>query len=218
MSLCVISVRPSGISFLNVAMRGRGGEMGVFFAAVLLLSLLFGLANGNMAEVTAAALGGGTAAVELSLELLGAMCLWSGLANVAERAGLTELLCSLLGPALKKLFTGAGKEKEALKAVSMNVAANLMGLGNAATPLGIEAMRRLQRANPSPGRASPDMVTFTVLNTASLQLLPTTVAMLRLGAGAQSPLDILPAVWLSSAVSVATGLLAARAMTGRSGG
>ncbi len=197
---------------------GEGGSgTGWFFGALFVLSLVFGLAGGSMAEVSKAALGECSAAVELSLELLGALCLWSGLGAVAERAGVTGALCRLLGPRLRRLFTGAGRTRAALEAVSMNVAANLMGLGNAATPLGLEAMRRLNEGNPAPGEATRDMVLFVVLNTASLQLLPTTVAVLRLRAGSASPLEILPAVWLVSAASAAAGLAAAGALYGGRG-
>ncbi|MDD2955703.1 MAG: nucleoside recognition domain-containing protein [Oscillospiraceae bacterium] len=180
------------------------------FCAMAALSLVFGLMNGRMGQVSAAALEGSSAAVTLSLKLLGAMCLWSGLMEVAERSRLTEKLSRLFTPVFRLLFHGLSPSSPAGRAIAMNVAANLLGLGNAATPLGLAAMRELAAQEPCHGAASDHMVLFVVLNTASLQLIPTTTAALRLAAGSSSPFEILPAVWCSSLCSVSAALLAAK--------
>ena len=159
-------------------------------------AVIFGALTGRMAQVGAAALEGARSAVELCLSMAGVVCLWTGVMEVMERCGLAGGLAS--------------RDGETLAAVSANVSANLLGLGNAATPLGIRAARRM--ATGCDGVASDELCRLVVLNTASIQLLPTTVAGVRLASGAAAPFDILPAVWLSSVLSVAAGLLMARVL------
>ncbi len=176
---------------------------------MVVLSVLTAIFSGNMDEVSTQAISAGTSAVEMSLSLLGAMCLWSGLMRVADKAGLTQKLSRLLSPVTCRLFRGLHRDSPAMKAITMNITANMLGLGNAATPLGMEAMRQLEKEQGTSQYASNHMVTFLVLNTASIQLLPTTVATLRAAAGSAAPMDILPCVLISSFVSVSSGLLSA---------
>ena len=183
--------------------------MSWLWAGMVALSVLCGTVNGRMAEVSAAALEGAGAAVELCLGMLGSVCLWMGVMELMERCGLAGGLARLLRPVLRRLLPKASADTETLGAVSANVSANLLGLGNAATPLGIRAARRMARSG---GVADDELCRLVVLNTASIQLLPTTVAGIRAACGSAAPLDILPAVWLSSALSVTAGLLAARAL------
>lgn len=184
--------------------------MSYFFFFSAILSVIFGVLNGNISAVSRAALEESSHAVTLSVELLGMMCFWGGLMEAAKRSGLTDKICSALTPLLGLIFPRLRKNKSVLGAISMNVTANMLGLGNAATPLGIAAMQKLKSLSPSSDEAAPEMVYFVVMNTASLQILPTTVAVLRMEAGAADPLDILPAVWAVSACSLAIGLLAAK--------
>ena len=142
-----------------------------------------------------------------SLAMAGALCLWSGVLEVMARSGMADGLSRLLRPVLRRLLPRAGDDSETLAALSANVSANLLGLGNAATPAGIRAAQRM--AQGCGGVASDELCRLVVLNTASIQLLPSTVAAIRAGLGCAAPLDILPAVWLSSAVSVTAGLLCA---------
>ena len=180
--------------------------MSLIWTGMVLLSLLFALTGGCAGAVSAAALEGAAAGVRLSLSLAGTLCLWSGLAKVMEQAGADRLLARLLSPLLRRLFPEAGRDSHTMGRICANVSANLLGLGNAATPLGIEAVRRMK----GPGdTASDEMCRLVVMNTASIQLLPTTVAALRASAGAASPFDILPAVWVTSLLSVSAGLTAA---------
>lgn len=184
--------------------------MSRFFFLAVVLSLISGIVNGKIAAVSAAALEESTHAVELSIKLLGSLCFWSGIMEVARRSGLVEALCEVLRPVLGLIFPRLKNETKALGTISMNVAANLIGLGNAATPLGISAMRELHKLSGFSSAATKEMVCFVVMNTASLQLIPTTVAALRLESGAENPLDILPAVWFVSALSLIIGIAAAK--------
>ncbi len=182
--------------------------MTVIWSGMVLVSVLCGLATGRGPEVAAAAAEGASAAVELCLSIAGMMCLWTGVMEVMRRAGLADSLSRLLGPVLRRLFPKAARDREAMDSISANVSANLLGLGNAATPLGIEAAKRLSRGGD--GRACDDLCMLVVCNTASIQLIPTTVATVRASAGSAAPFDILPAVWLASALSVGVGILACK--------
>ena len=184
--------------------------MSYVFLGLVFLSVVFGFLTGRIGEVSNAALDGGMQAVTLCIKLMGAMCLWSGAMKVAQRSGLTKRLSRMLSPILKCLFRGIRPESKAAQAISMNMIANFLGLGNAATPLGIAAMKELSKSAPEPSAASNHMVTFVVLNTASIQLIPTTIATLRLAHGSAAPMEILPAVWLCSALSVTVGILMAK--------
>ena len=182
--------------------------MGWIWTGMVALSVLCAAVNGRMEAVTAAALEGAGAAVELCLGMLGGMCLWMGVMELMERSGLAAGLARLFRPLLQRLLPRAARDEETLGALSANVSANLLGLGNAATPLGIRAAQRMARG--CGGVADDELCRLVVLNTASIQLLPTTVASVRAACGSDAPLEILPAVWLTSVLSVTAGLLAAR--------
>ena len=184
--------------------------MPYFLTGLFSLSLLFGCATGQLSTVSAAALTGAQSAVELCLSMAGAICLWSGVMTLMDRCGLSEKLAALLRPLLRRILPNASRDSETLAALSANVSANLLGLGNAATPLGIRAATRMAQGCNSV--ASDELCRLVVLNTASIQLLPTTVAAVRSAHGCAAPFDILPAVWLSSVLSVSAGLLAARGL------
>ena len=178
------------------------------WSGMVVLSVIFGLATGQLDAVSEAALSGASSAVELSLTMAGVLCLWSGVMEIMNVCGISGCLARLFRPLLRRLLPQASRDSETLAAVSANVSANLLGLGNAATPLGIQAARRM--AKGCDGVASDELCLLVVLNTASIQLLPATIASIRAAAGCQTPFDILPAVWMSSALSVAAGLTAAR--------
>lgn len=174
-------------------------------------SILFGIAVGRGEAVAAAAVTGAGDAVELCLSMAGMLCLWTGVMEVMRQSGLAGGLSRLLRPVLGRLFPDASKDGAVMDSLSANVSANLLGLGNAATPLGIQAAKGMSRK--SPGVASDELCLLVVCNTASIQLLPTTVAAVRAAAGCRSPFDILPAVWLASALSVAAGIWACRLLS-----
>ena len=178
------------------------------WCGMVLLSLVFGAATGRLEEVSAAALDGAQTAIQLSVSMAGVLCLWSGVMEVMNVCGLSAGLARAFRPLLRRLLPQAARDDETLAAVSANVSANLLGLGNAATPLGIRAACRMARNCGSV--ASDELCLLVVLNTASIQLIPATIASVRSAAGCRTPFDILPAVWLASVLSVAAGLLMAR--------
>ena len=182
--------------------------MAWIWTGMAVLSILCGLATGRGDLVTAAAVEGAQAAVELCVSIAGMLCLWTGVMEIMRRSGLAEGLSRLLRPVLSALFPQVSGDRGVMDSISANVSANLLGLGNAATPLGIEAVRRMERK--SPGTASDAMCMLVVCNTASIQLIPTTVASVRAAAGSSAPFDILPAVWLASALSVGVGITACK--------
>lgn len=185
--------------------------MSMLWTGMVAAAILCGLATGRGPEVAAAAMEGARAAVDLCLSIAGMLCLWSGVMEVMRRSGLSGQLSRLLRPVLGRLFPEAAGDRRIMDSISANVSANLLGLGNAATPLGIEAAKGL--AKKSPGRASDGLCMLIVCNTASIQLIPTTVAAVRAAEGCAAPFDILPAVWLASGLSVCGGILACKLLS-----
>ena len=185
--------------------------MSWFWGICVVLAACFALFRGTGAETGAALLSGAGSAAELCVAMAGSLALWSGLGKLMERTGLTTLLAGLLSPILGLLYPASRTDPELAGQLGANVTANLLGLGNAATPMGIRAAGRL-RDPADPARATDSLCRLVVMNTASIQLLPTTVATLRRAAGCETPFDILPCVWVSSILSVSAGLLAAWAL------
>lgn len=182
--------------------------MGWIWTGLLLISLCFAAAMGNMAALSASVISGAQAGVTLAISIAGAICLWSGVGRLMERIGLTDRLARLLQPLLGRLFPATKTDLSLRRDLSANVCANLLGLGNAATPMGIRAAKRM--IDPArPQYATDAMCRLIVMNTASIQLIPANVAAVRAGLGAAAPFDILPAVWVTSLCSVAVGLTAA---------
>ena len=188
--------------------------MGAIWVGMVVISVLYGTATGRAEAVGSAALSGAAQAVELCLSIGGMICLWSAVMEVMARSGISQGLSRLLRPVLRRLFPNAFRDADTAAALSENVSANLLGLGNAATPAGIRAARGMLRQSGGHS-ASNELCRLVVMNTASIQLLPTTIAAVRAAAGAENAFDILPAVWISSAVSVCVGLLAAKIMEKR---
>ena len=178
---------------------------------LILLSVLADLCSGQPFSSSQAALAGAAAGIELTLSLAGPICLWSALARAMEQTGLTVRLCRALRPGLRRLFPACAADEEGFSSLCGNLAANLLGLGNAATPLGVRAVQRMKLRSGGDA-ASDEMCMLIVMNTASMQLLPTTVASVRAGLGAARPFDILIPVWLASGCSVAAGILAAKGL------
>lgn len=182
--------------------------MSWIFTGILALSTLAALCLGNGQALSASVIQGAQSGITLAISLAGSLCLWSGVGALMERIGLTGLLSRLLSPLLGMLFPDSRQDPALSGYLSGNFCANLLGLGNAATPMGIQAARHLA-ARSTPGVASHQLCRLIVLNTASIQLIPTNVAAVRAGLGCTAPFDILPAVWLTSLCSVTLGLAAA---------
>ena len=174
----------------------------IFTAASILAAFFFGRGS----ELVAAIPQGSQAGITLAVSMAGSLCLWTGVGKLMEKAGFTGFLTKLLKPFLYKLFPSAQKDPKLSGSLSANICANFLGLGNAATPMGIQAAQRLAAGRTN---ASDELCRLIVLNTASIQLIPTTVAAVRSSLGCATPFDILPAVWITSLCSAGLGLFAA---------
>ena len=182
--------------------------MSYIFTGILLVSILFSAITGRGSQLAAAVPSGADAGIKLAISMAGSICLWSGVGKLMERIGLTQVLSRLLHPLLIRLFPGTKTDPLLAGDLSANICANILGMGNAATPMGIRAVRRM--VDPQRPRVATDqMCRLIVLNTASIQLIPVSVAAIRSGLGCATPFDILPAVWVTSLCSAALGLLAA---------
>lgn len=185
------------------------------WGGMILVSFLCAAATGRMGQLSQAVMEGSGRAVTLTISMAGMMCTWTGLLKVAESAGITRMLSRIMAPAVGLLLPGYRKDGEAVSAASMNITANLLGIGNAATPLGIAAMKAMAKEHE--GHKLPDrgMIRFVILNTASIQLIPTYTATLRMQYGSTQPFAITPAVWLVSAAALTAALTMGRILESR---
>lgn len=182
--------------------------MTLIWTGMVAVAMVCGVGCGRGAQVASAAVKGAQEAVELALSMAGVLCLWSGVMEVMGQSGLVKKISRLLRPVLGRIFWQVSGEETVMENISANVTANLLGLGNAATPPGVRAVQEM--GHRGRGRASDAMCMLVVCNTASIQLLPTTVAAVRASQGCETPFDIVPAVWLASVLSVAAGITACR--------
>ena len=181
--------------------------LGKIFGSLCILSLLFSLFSGNTAALGDAVLDGAQNAVQVLISLGGMMCFWCGIMGVLSEAGLIRKLSRLFKPLLGLFFPNAAKNGEGLEEISANISANLLGIGNAATPFALRAMEKLQAQNPHPEKASHEQITLAVLNTASVTLIPANLLALRRAAGSQNPYVVMLPIWITSFVSAAMALL-----------
>lgn len=183
--------------------------MGWVWTAMVFLSIIGAQLNGRVSELASSVSQGAQAGITLVISIAGSICLWTGVGKLMEKVGATKLLSRILSPLLGRLFPSFQKDSLLAGSLSANVCANILGLGNAATPMGIQAAKQLALHSKN-GVATDELCRLVVLNTASIQLIPTTVASVRSALGAASPFDILPAVWLTSLCSACLGLLSAK--------
>ena len=186
----------------------------VLWFSMIVLSVVCGCVTGRIGDVSAAAAGGADKAVRLVISMAGVMALWTGLLRIADKSGVTGAVSRLLAPLLSRLMPDYPKNSPAMRAVSANITANLLGLGNAATPLGLNAMKEMQKTNRLRTAPNDSMIMFVVLNTASIQLIPSTIGALRQAAGGQA-FSVMPHIWLASFAALLTGIFAARIFSGR---
>ena len=172
-------------------------------------SVLCAAMTGKLPALSEAVMGGAESAVELSLFLLGSMCAWLGFLKIAEKSGLTDLLARALSPIIDRLFPEYKADERIKGKISMNISANLLGLGNAATPLGLSAITAMNEKAIKNGRETPTkgMILFVVINTASVQLLPINMAAMRSACGSLTPFGILPEIWITSFAALAVGVM-----------
>ena len=179
--------------------------MSWIWTGFLLVSLVFSWFTGRGSALAAAIMAGSQAGITLALSIAGSLCLWTGVGHLMACTGMTDALSRLLKPVLGRVFPGTQADPALARDLSANICANILGLGNAATPMGISAARRMARGTT----ASNELCRLVVLNTASIQLIPANVAAVRSSLGCSTPFDILPAVWITSFCSAGLGLACA---------
>lgn len=182
------------------------------FAILIIISAAAAIINGKTSDLAQAILSEPVNAVELCIYLCGGMCYWGGIMRIADKSGLTDKVSKLLSVVLGRIFKGLDKNGKAFKAICMTLTANMLGLGNAATPLGIEAMKAMAEEENAADDATPSMIRFTVMNTASVAIIPTTALSMQLKYGAAEPARIVPAVWLAGSAAFLAALAAAIAI------
>jgi len=184
--------------------------MNVIFALLFTAALVFGALTGNMKGFTDGLFGGVKSAVDVSIGLVGVLALWLGLVKILEKAGAVGGIAKVIGPLMRLIFPNLPKEHPALAAMTLNIAANMLGLGNAATPLGLKAMEELEKLNPKEGIASDSQTTFLAINTGSVTLVPATVIALRAASHSAAPADILAPSLVASFCATIAAIFTAR--------
>lgn len=178
--------------------------LNIIWPFFIIISIVYAILTGKVVEVNNSVFESANETVKLTITFFGTICLWNGIIHIASKTTMIEKLTNKLGPIIKFLFPDLKKEKEVQKEISMNVVANMLGLGNAATPLGLKAMKSLQKLNDNKDRLSNSMAMFIVLNTASLQIIPTTVIAIRNSLGSQNASEIIIPVWISTVIAAVT--------------
>ena len=170
----------------------------------IICSIIYGIMSGNLEQLNNSVFNGAQDAVTTTLTLLGSMCLWNGLMNIAEKTKFVDVISKIISPLVKVLFPEIKDE------VSMNMVANILGLGNAATPLGLKAINSMQKENKNKKELSNSMLTLIVINTASIQLIPTTVIAIRSSLGSSNPTNIIVPVWIATIIAAIVGIISSR--------
>lgn len=184
--------------------------LNIIWPAFIIISFLYAILTGRVNEINNGIFEAVSSAVELSITFLGTICLWNGIMEIVKRTTLMEKLTKLLNPIMKLLFPELKSHKQAKEEISMNMIANILGLGNAATPLGLKAMKTMQKENPKKDTLSNSMVMFIVLNTASLQLIPTNVIAIRTSLNSSNPTQIIFPVWIATIIAAIVGIIATK--------
>ena len=186
--------------------------LNIIWPVFIIISFAYAIIMGNVQEVNKSIFDSAGSAVELSITFLGTMCLWNGIMKIVQETSLMNKLTRLLKTLMNFLFPELKKESSAKEKISMNIIANILGLGNAATPLGIKAMSELQKENTKKDTLSNSMVMFIVLNTASLQLIPTTVIAIRTSLGSENPSSIIVPVWIATMAAAITAIFITKSL------
>ncbi len=184
--------------------------MSYIFSAMLLISLICGAATGKLNETVTAAFDGAEFAVEFIISMLGTMCFWTGFLKIAEQSSMSRKAAKLLSPLINRLFKD--ESEKAKEYIALNMTANMLGMGNAATPMGINAMKEMEKTNPAPPLPSAGMRLLVAMNTASVQIMPTTILSLRAAAQSASPEKVIPLIWIASLGGFASAVISAKVM------
>ena len=179
----------------------------IIWASLIFIAIIYSFFTGNIETINNGILTHATSGMNLILEMMPLIVLWTGIMKIAENSGLLEIFSRVLNPLLSKLFPSLNKEHKALGYIASNIAANMLGLGSAATPFGLKAMEELQKDNPKKDTATEAMITFLVLNTGGVTLIPTTVIALRMMYGSSNPTEIIITSILATTVSSFSGLM-----------
>lgn len=184
--------------------------LNIIWPLFLITSFVYAIFNGRVYEVNNSIFESTKLAVDLSISLLGTICLWNGIMQVASKTRIIEHLSKILKPIMRKIFPDIKEKDEAHKQITMNIIANIMGLGNAATPLGLKAMKLMQKQNMEKDKLSNSMAMFIVLNTASIQIIPTTVIAIRNSLGSENPTAMIIPVWIATIFAACAAILVAK--------
>lgn len=176
----------------------------------IIISFSYAIFSGNLESLNSAIFESTNDAISLSINLLGTICLWNGIMQVANKTKLIDKLTNFLKPMIQLLFPELKKNKQIQKEISMNMIANILGLGNAATPLGLKAMKSMQKENPQKDTLTNSMMMFIVLNTASIQIIPTTVIAIRNSLESENPTSIVFPVWIATICAAVAGITATK--------
>lgn len=179
------------------------------WGSIILVSIIFGAFNGKLSDVSSAVLTGANEGVTMAISLMGIMCLWTGLMKIANKSNLTKVFSIILRPITKFVFPDIPNNSEAMNAIVMNMTANLLGMSNAATPLGLKAVKELHKLYPYK-TASYNICMFVIINTASLELVPSTILALRQNAGSANCFEIIIPVWIASILSISVGVISGK--------
>lgn len=180
--------------------------LNLIWPIMLVVSIIYSILIGNVDSINNAIFESTKKTVELTLTLLGTICLWNGIVEIAGKTKLMNILTKMLSPLVNFLFPESKNDKKIKNDISMNIVANMLGIGNAATPLGLRAMQGMQNKNKDKNRLTDDMATFIILNTASIQIIPTTVIAIRMSLGSSEPTKIIFAVWFSTICAAIVGI------------
>lgn len=184
--------------------------LNIIWPAFIIIAVIYAFFTGNIEKVSNGIFESAESAVQLTITFFGTICLWNGIMEIAKRTSLMQKLTKVLSPLIRFLFPELKKGSIAYQEISMNVVANLLGLGNAATPLGLKAMKTMQKENPHKDTLTNSMAMFIVINTASIQLIPTNVIAIRSSLGSSSPSGIILQVWVATIIAAIVGITATK--------
>ena len=180
--------------------------LNILWPIFLIISFIYAILNGRVSQVNNSIFESTKLAIELGISMLGTICLWNGIMTIASKTKMVKHITKIISPITKRLFPDINKNDKAHEEITMNIIANIMGLGNAATPLGLKAMKTMQKNNKEKDKLTNSMAIFIVLNTASIQLIPTTVIAIRTSLGSQKISNIIIPVWIATLCSAIAGI------------
>lgn len=184
--------------------------LNILWPILIIISIIYGMISGNIEEVNNSVFNSADDAVQLCITFLGTICLWNGIMEIIKETTLMNKISKVIVPVMKFLFPNISRQDKEYKEISMNIIANILGLGNAATPLGLKAMKTMQNKNNNKDRLTNNMAMFIVINTASIQIIPTTVIAIRNSLGSEMPTKMLVPVWISTICAATAGIVATK--------